>query len=80
MLKWSQHNHFQRIEDMLQVIPRTLLLVMYSKVVTIRSKLHDICGHFAFIFYIEPKNILETEGDLYWLLVMQEELNQFKCN
>ena len=51
-----------------------------SKGVTTRSKLHDFCGHFAFISYIEPKNILEAEGDSYWLLTMQEELNQFEHN
>ena len=26
------------------------------------SKLHDICGHFAFISHIEPKNILEVRA------------------
>ena len=51
-----------------------------SKGVTIRSKLHDLCGHHAFISYIEPKNILKAEVDSYWLLAMQEELNQFERN
>ena len=45
-----------------------------------RSKLHDIYGHFAFISHIKPKNIVEAEGDSYWLLIMQEELNQFERN
>jgi len=53
---------------------------MHPRGVTIRSKLLDICGHFAFISHIEPKNILKTEGDSYWLLAMQEELNQFEHN
>ena len=35
---------------------------------------------FCFISHIESKNILETETDSYWLLVMQEELNQFERN
>ena len=35
---------------------------------------------FTFISHIEPKKILEAEGDSYWLLAMQEELNQFECN
>ena len=40
-----------------------------------------ICGgHYAFISHIEPKNILKAEGDSYWLLAMQEELNQFERN
>ena len=51
-----------------------------SKEITIRSKLHDICGHFTFISHIEPKNILEADGDSYWLLAMQEKLNQFEHN
>ena len=51
-----------------------------SKGVTTQSKLHDLCGHFAFISHIEPTNILEAEADSYWLLAMQEELNQFKRN
>jgi len=36
-----------------------------------------LCGYYAFISHFEPKNILEAEGDSYWLLAMQEELNQF---
>ena len=36
--------------------------------------------YFAFISYIKPKNILEAEVDSYWLLAMQEELNQFERN
>ena len=32
-----------------------------------------LCGNFAFISHFEPKNILEAEGDSYWLLAMQEE-------
>ena len=33
-----------------------------------------------FISHIEPTNILEAEDDSYWLLAMQEELNQFEHN
>jgi len=36
---------------------------------------NDICGHFVFISHIALKNILEAEGDSYWLFAMQEELN-----
>ena len=60
--------------------PKELILGDVSKGVTTRSKLHDLCGNFAFISHFEPKNILEAEGDLYWLLAMQEELNQFERN
>jgi len=77
-LKWSQHNHFRRIEDLLQIIPRTSSGDV-SKETTTRFKLHDLCDHFTFISHIEPKNI-ETEADSYWLLAMQEELSQFERN
>ena len=60
--------------------PKDLIIDDVSKRVTTRSKLYDICGHFAFISHIELKNILEVKGDSYWLLTMQEELNQFECN
>ena len=40
--------------------PKDLIIGDVSKGVTTRSKLHNFYGHFAFIFYIEPKNILET--------------------
>ena len=60
--------------------PKDLIIDDVSKGGNTRSKLHDICGHFVFISHIEPKNILEAEGDSYWLLVMQEKLNQFERN
>ena len=55
--------------------PKDLIIGDVSKGVTTGSKLHDIYGNFAFISHIEPKNVLEAEGDSYWLLAMQEELN-----
>ena len=60
--------------------PKELITGDVSKGVTTCSKLHDFCRYFAFISQIEPKNILEAEGDSYLLLVMQEELNQFERN
>ena len=59
---------------------KDLIIGDVLKEVTTRSKLHDLCGHYAFISHFEPKNILEAEGDSYWLLAMQEELNQFEHN
>ena len=59
--------------------PKELIIGDASKGVTTCSKLHDFCGHFAFISHIEPKNILETEGDSCWLLAMQEELNHLSA-
>ena len=60
--------------------PKELTIGDESKGVTTRSKFHDFCGQFAFISHIEPKNILEAEGDSHWLLAMQNELNQFERN
>ena len=60
--------------------PKDLIIDDVSKGVTTRSKLLDLCGHYTFISHFEPKNILEAEGDSYWLLAMQEELNQFEHN
>ena len=54
---------------------KDLIIGEVSKGVTTRSKLHDICGHYAFISHFEPKNILEAEGDSYWLLAMQEAVS-----
>ena len=59
---------------------KELIIGNVSKWVTSRSNLHDICGHFVFISHIEPKNIIEAKGDSYWLLAIQEELNQFERN
>jgi len=64
-------SHFQRIG---------VIIGDVSKRVTTRSKLHYICGYFAFISHIEPKNILKAEEDSYWLPAIQEELNQFGHN
>ena len=60
--------------------PKDLIIGDVSKGVTTPSKLYDLCRHYAFISHIEPKNILEVEGDLYWLLAMQEKLNQSERN
>ena len=59
---------------------KDLIIGDVSKGVTIRAKLHDLYGHYAFISHFEPKNILKAEGNSYWLLAMQEELNQFERN
>ena len=59
---------------------KDLVIGEVSKGVTTRSKLHDLCGNYVFISHFEPKNILEAEGDSYWFLAMQEELNQFERN
>ena len=60
--------------------PKELIISDVSNGVSTHSKLHDLCGHYALISHIETKNIVEVEGDSYWLLAMQEELNQFEQN
>ena len=55
--------------------PKDRIIGDVYKGVTTRSKLHDLCGYFAFISHTEPKKILEAETDSYLLLAMQEKLN-----
>ena len=45
-----------------------------------RSKLDHEYTTYAFIFSIEPKNINEACNDEYWMVAMNEELNQFERN
>ncbi|KAL4325949.1 hypothetical protein GQ457_11G033230 [Hibiscus cannabinus] len=48
-----------------------------SKGVTTRASLKNTCHYVASISCIEPKNIKEALNDDFWILAMQEELNQF---
>ena len=45
--------------------PTDLIIGDVSKWITTRSKLHNLYGHFTIFSHIEPKNILEAEGDSY---------------
>jgi len=51
-----------------------------SKEVTTRHSLKYACNNMAFVSLIEPKNINEAIIDEHWIIVMQEELNQFERN
>jgi hypothetical protein len=51
-----------------------------SKGVTTRSRLANFCEHYSFVSSIEPFRVEEALQDLNWVLVMQEELNNFKRN
>ena len=51
-----------------------------SKGVMTRSKISNFCYHFDFVSQVEPKNAKEALIDEFWLMAMQDELNQFKRN
>jgi hypothetical protein len=51
-----------------------------SKGVTTRSCLANFCEHYSFLSSIEPFRVEEALQDRDWVLVMQEELNNFKRN
>ena len=59
--------------------PQDLIIGDTIKGVTTRSQLKSIVN-LAFISQIESKNIDDALCDEFWLLAMQEELNQFKRN
>ncbi|GJV64903.1 retrovirus-related pol polyprotein from transposon TNT 1-94 [Tanacetum coccineum] len=47
---------------------------------TLRSQVQNQSNFFCFISTIEPKNVNEALTDDSWIVVMQEELNQFIAN
>jgi hypothetical protein len=49
-----------------------------NKGVTTRSRLANFCEHYSFVSSIESFRLEEALQDLDWVLVMQEELNNFK--
>ena len=49
-----------------------------SSGVRTRSSLRDICNNLVFISQIKLKNINDTLVDEYWMIAIQEELNQFE--
>jgi hypothetical protein len=51
-----------------------------SKGVTTRSRLANFCEHYSFVSSIEPFRVEEALQDPDWVLVIQEELNNFKRN
>jgi hypothetical protein len=51
-----------------------------SKGVTTRSRIANFCGHYSFVSSIEPFRVEEALQDPDWVVVMQEELNNFKRN
>ncbi|PKA62339.1 putative mitochondrial protein [Apostasia shenzhenica] len=51
-----------------------------SQGIRTRSSLQNEVNHSAFISQIKPKSFEEAENDDFWILAMQEELDQFKRN
>ncbi|KAH9733812.1 Integrase catalytic domain-containing protein [Citrus sinensis] len=60
--------------------PKDVILGDPSRGVTTRSSLKNTCEHNAFISQIEHKSFADAENDEYWIMAMQEELNQFERN
>ncbi|KAH9657240.1 Integrase catalytic domain-containing protein [Citrus sinensis] len=60
--------------------PKDVILGDPSRGVTTRSSLRNTCEHTAFISQIEPKSFADAENDESWIMIMQEELNQFVRN
>ncbi|KAI0529349.1 hypothetical protein KFK09_001896 [Dendrobium nobile] len=57
--------------------PKELILGDPSEGVRTRHGLRKKVSHSAFISMIEPTSIDQALGDEFWILAMQEELNQF---
>jgi hypothetical protein len=51
-----------------------------EKGVTIRSCVANFCEYYSFISSFEPFKVEDELCDSYWLVAMQEELNNFKRN
>jgi hypothetical protein len=51
-----------------------------KKGVTTRSHFANFCQHYSFISSIKPFKIEDALRDPDWVVIMQEELNNFKKN
>lgn len=59
--------------------PQELIIGDVSQGVRTRSSLNAL-NNLAFVSQIEPKTFKDAECDEFWLIAMQEELNQFERN
>jgi hypothetical protein len=48
--------------------------------VTTHSCLANFCGHYSFVFSLEPLKLDEALDDPDWVIAMQKELNNFTRN
>jgi hypothetical protein len=51
-----------------------------EKGVIIRSRIANFCEHYSFISFFKPFKVEDALRDPYWVVAMQEELNNFKRN
>ena len=59
--------------------PKDLIIGDLEQGVKTRSSI-NLFNNLAFVSQIEPKSLKEAENDEFWILAMQEELNQFERN
>jgi hypothetical protein len=73
--------HHPRVRQTIQRDhPVNNILGSIEKVVTTRSRVATFCEHYLFIFSFEPFKVEDALLDLDWVVVMQDELNNFKRN
>jgi hypothetical protein len=58
--------------------PINNILWSIQKGVTTRSHLVSFCQYYSFVSTLEPLKVEQALGDLDWVMVMQEELNNFE--
>jgi hypothetical protein len=51
-----------------------------KKGVTTRSHIAIFCEHYSFVSSFEPFKVEDLLRNLDWVVAIQEELNNFKCN
>ena len=76
----DQHQNLPKEWKFAHNHPKELILGDPSKGVTTRASTKNVYRHLVFLSQNEPKTFLDAEHDEYWILAMQEELNQFERN
>jgi hypothetical protein len=51
-----------------------------EKGVTSRSRVANFCEHYSFVSSFEPFKLEDVLLDSDWVVAMQDDLNNFKCN
>jgi hypothetical protein len=76
----SQAPH-PRVHQMVQRDhPVDNILGSIQRGVTTRSRLSNFCAFYSFVSSLEPLSVEQALEDLDWIIVMEEELNNFKRN